>query len=196
MDFLQRMNFIKVPQKKYSMPFKKKSRLWFWSSEYPKNLCSDSTIGWHEPAGQGNDSSGLRWPLLGHSYCIMLKAFPRLLALLCRAVLHHASLSPVIPVGRGEEPWCGHMLEWWKYSGDIQPLSWDKCSSSTLHLLNDFYSRRCLAGGEYVISLLSLVLIRKYYRCLSIVTATELGLLTPLAGTSLSLHLLDFIASK
>lgn len=47
-----------------------------------------------------------------------------------------------------------------------------------------------------MISLLSLVLIRKYYRCLSIVTTTELGLLTPLAGTSLSLHLLDFIASK
>lgn len=88
-------------------------------------------------------------------------------------------MGTVIPRGRGEAACCGHVLERWEHPGDIQSLSWEKCRSSTRFIcyLDTHMAEGYLMEGQYIISLLSVVLIRKYCKYLSIFTAIELSLL-------------------
>lgn len=199
MDCLQGMNHIKAPQKQYPIPFKKAEslNLYFWSFKYHKNLC---TLNWSEPAGEGVHNNGLlRWVSLCSS-CIMSRALP-----VSCAVLHHASLSPVPwgwnPWGQGETACSGHVLEMWEHPGDIQPLSWEKCCSSTPFIcyLDDSYCEKILSGMGICNFFHSLVLTRIYCKYMSIFIVTELSLLLYLWEThriSLILCLLVFTVSK
>lgn len=112
------------------------------------------------------------------SSCIMFRALPS--AVLCCIMPAPARCHGAgNPWGQGETACSGHVLERWEHPGDFQSLSWEKCYCSTPFIccLDDSYGERILNGTGIWNFFLSLVLIRAYYKYMSIFTATELNLL-------------------